>query len=430
MLVIQIIFYLEELLKILLVYLGLLNFKFSGNRYKKYVVILFGIVAAIITTVIYDYTNSMIGFLFVNILFVITLCLFDGKWTKKILLYIPIYSIVCVVDILVAAIRGTVVNTAGFTSLQMKTCEIISSIVGIGVWMVIVVIKHKFFESKFYKQLTWHMGLLITSSIIITCVFMTYSKMLLQNSMVFFDRILNLVFIISWIGFLVGVFILLGTLRANEEYKIRLEINNKLTKDQEEYYDILYKKNETLKKFRHDYKNHLSCIRMFAERKDYLNLMDYMNGIELISKDFLVEARTGNAIVDVVLSDVTQRFKDRGVLFEVSGMFPDNIKISNVDMSIIFSNAFINAAEASEKVEQQDKTVEISIKTINGKCIIQIVNPIAELIKIEDGMIKTNKEDKDNHGFGIMNIRTYIEKNCGILEYEIREDYFLTNIIL
>ena len=142
--------------------------------------------------------------------------------------------------------------------------------------------------------------------------------------------------------------------------------------------------------------------------------------------------KTGNAVTDVVLSEVCDTCEKEQILFESNFGYPDDLQINPFDMSVILTNALQNAIEASGKIPSAKVT--ITSVTKERMFIISVKNLAESKVKInEEGLIESTKQDA-GHGYGLKNIRSIAQKYRG--DIEIRQDdsegriVFVLNVML
>lgn len=218
----------------------------------------------------------------------------------------------------------------------------------------------------------------------------------------------------------------------NDEYRLQEEISREKEQLLHNYYNDILRNNIEIRKFRHDYKNHMRSIKYFIQMEKYQELTKYIDDMDTIFWAYSDNVQVGNDFVSAVLNDYIEKMKEIGIKMEVSGMVPEISKISEIDWSIILSNCISNALEAALKVEEVERIIRIQFSTLNNKLLIEVCNPIDKVPEILDGEMKTTKPDYMSHGFGIKNIKSSIEKYYGNLSYEIAENkkIIITRIIL
>ena len=195
------------------------------------------------------------------------------------------------------------------------------------------------------------------------------------------------------------------------------------------YMDELYEK---MRAMRHDMGNHLTVIEGLAESSKQKELCEYIG--EFRNRFFEIQppVKSGNAVTDIVLSEIFQECKKDGINFESRFQFPGSLSINPFDMSIVLTNALKNACEASKGVK--DAKIMIRSVTKDRTFIVSIRNKCDKVVMInEDGLIDSTKKD-DGHGYGLKNIRSIAGKYRG--DIEIRQEkvegelFFILNVMM
>ena len=198
------------------------------------------------------------------------------------------------------------------------------------------------------------------------------------------------------------------------------------------YVDHIEELYEKMRAMRHDQANHMTVIAGLARGGKKRELSEYVNEWQDRFAEILPSVKTGNAVTDVVLSEVRDTCEKEQILFESSFSYPETLQINPFDMSVILTNALQNAIEASENV--QSARITITSVTKERMFIISIKNRITSRLKInEEGMIDSAKQDA-GHGYGLKNIRSIAQKYRGdiqIRQYDADgQFFFVLNVML
>ena len=213
-------------------------------------------------------------------------------------------------------------------------------------------------------------------------------------------------------------------------YQNLSNMNEKLVNQQKIYYQTLIEKEEYTKRFRHDINNHIYCMQHLCEQKDYKELESYLIDMRAHVEKLHVEIETGNEIVNIIVNDIYAKSRNDNIIFKWSGILPNALKISLMDICTIFSNLMNNAVEAVRKIDNEGlRIIDANIKNINNSIVIEINNTIAEKVNIENQHLVTTKENKDKHGLGTMNVRECVKKYNGNLQYYCTDDKFTVSIV-
>ena len=189
---------------------------------------------------------------------------------------------------------------------------------------------------------------------------------------------------------------------------------------------------EKMRAFRHDTGNHLSVISGLAEGGNTKELTDYIGELQTRFSRLQPSVKTGNAVTDVVLSEISDQCEKAQIRFVSTFVYPEALDISAFDLSVILNNALQNALDASKEVPQ----AAIEIKSIirDRVFLISIKNKIPGKITLnEDGLVDSTKK-QGGHGYGLKNIRHIAGKYRG--DIEIRQEeadgglFFVLNVML
>lgn len=188
------------------------------------------------------------------------------------------------------------------------------------------------------------------------------------------------------------------------------------------HYNQLEKINTEIRGFKHDYTNHMKCIRSMLSNNEINDLQDYLTDLSssFPTSSFIYE--TGNYIADAILTEKQVNSPD-DISIKFDGVIPTNI--DNTDLCIILSNALDNAIEACYSCDS-DKTINVYSGYKHGYFILKIKNPTVN--NITDGKISTTKADKINHGFGLANIKRAVHKYNGHVSTSCENNVFTLNI--
>ena len=104
-----------------------------------------------------------------------------------------------------------------------------------------------------------------------------------------------------------------------------------------------------------------------------------------------------------------------------------DIRIDHLYLAVLIANLLDNAIEAANQVSA-DKYVRFCMITDNESIVITSNNPTVNAI--EGNQLKTTKKDASKHGFGMMSIRSVVEKYNGSFVWNCEEGVFSVTIIL
>ena len=209
--------------------------------------------------------------------------------------------------------------------------------------------------------------------------------------------------------------------------KNQLEMIQELTQRcydyQKNYYEGIIRKDEELRRFRHDIRKHMGAIAVLCEEGNTEKVQNYIRELQGDFEELTV-CRTGNATADYFINQMIEEMRACGNLdYMVTGRFPTELRLTESDLCILLGNAMDNAKEALLKCERERK-LSVEIKSYKDKLYLTIANTTSD----SELDLTTSKQDKENHGYGIKNMERVTEKYGGKIEYTLDNGMFVLQI--
>lgn len=256
------------------------------------------------------------------------------------------------------------------------------------------------------------------------------SMLLLMSSFlaIFIKQAINIVSSIMIILLLLVVFILfcyqyIILIKANKRI-IQDEISKTALEFNKNYYEDFQRNYDMNKALSHDMKNHITLIYTMLQENQVENAMKYIQGVYHKIGSFRT-VKTNRDILNYIIDSKLFNTKDLNIRYIID--IKDTLEfIDNIDLCILLGNLLDNCIEAVEKVN--DRFIELIIDKNNGIVFINLRNTFdSKSLKYENGEYVTNKSDGKNHGIGMKNIESIINKYNGDIVIDIGE-YFNTYI--
>lgn len=224
------------------------------------------------------------------------------------------------------------------------------------------------------------------------------------------------------------IYYFLATIIHSYEEQRKLDQALTQTRTQLARYRYSLEVQEQVKKERHELKNNYFYIQTLLENKKYEQLDQYISNIigEKIPK--LTDIETGNTMIDYLLNRKIQEAHKFHIKTCTEIIIPKQLSINEEQLCTILLNLLDNAIEASQKEEDPD--LQIVIKCVQGYLLCKISNKTAENILEQNPELATSKSDISNHGLGIKIIRSAVEEQNGLLNFEWKEGYFTASVML
>lgn len=338
-------------------------------------------------------------------------------WTKYgVSIRIPaiyfFYEVIIAVLSMNVSVILSEVTAINFDVLLMDDLlEIIVAVVVCGILGTQYYFKHgKKLNIWFANMATWEYGLIVLTLYSVGILEVLLYK---EDSFENYHDIPKFLIMMSMvlIIFLVMRMILIKEKNMSMEVVISVleEQMGKLT----EYYSELNKKDEELRQFRHDTKNMMLALQSMIKDGKNNQAIDYMENMGTMYQKIAKLYDTGNFIADALLSAKAQTAEE----------------INDVDMVILLSNLLDNAMEACAQVDGEKN---ILIDSVLGKqmwCIV-VSNPTKKNVIISKNHIDTSKENKEIHGYGLINIERVTKHYNGMLKLTCENKEFVAKATL
>ena len=179
-----------------------------------------------------------------------------------------------------------------------------------------------------------------------------------------------------------------------------------------------------VRRMKHDMSAHLRALNCYAREGDYIALNEYLDEVNIHYKTLNASnINTGNVFVNGIITAEMQ--KAEGIELVCDGMLPKEVILSDYALSTVFSNLLTNAIDACKRLKHSKRIIELTIKSDSEGFAVMLENPIEwELDNKKLGEDYTSNPDKDNHGYGLYNVKRIVDEYGGLVEISTDNDVF------
>lgn len=409
-----------DLLKVWLVFRYILKCRVTERKFVRIICSVIVIPVLLITVFQYNVDIDLVSIFFIPII----LCSF---WIymyklnlKMILYYIITYLCICLIDVLGATILQLIIER----SWSAFGLDVVSSLITMSVIVGIYFVCRKY-NDKEGRMLPIHFIFLQLGILVVIVLIIGIAINLLEKTEdVFYERIFILFICILGILILSVGFILGNVIADNQRYKELEESNYRLFMAQVSHYEEIKQKNIEMQKYKHDFQSHIICLNYLLGQENINESIKYVESMKMNLSYWEQKYQSGNDVIDAILNEQARISKIHNILFEVDGVLPSNINISNYDLCVIFSNILNNAVE-SAMMSSKEKYVKTKLGAFNGYISIVVKN--SSEAKSD---FKTTKSDKDNHGYGLLILRESVNRLNGDIKIANNGNEFITDVII
>lgn len=178
----------------------------------------------------------------------------------------------------------------------------------------------------------------------------------------------------------------------------------------------------------HDMKNHIIALSALSRNKEWKKIDDYLKSMESIALDAVGDL-TGNKVVDALLYQKRKQAQEDNIKWECDVQVPKERRINEFDLCVLFGNILDNALNACGRMQRGEcRFISIQAKTVKKCFLIEVKNSMDSTEKYADGF--TDKEDSQEHGIGLLNVRDVVTKYNGGVNTEAKEGIFAISILM
>lgn len=380
-------------------------------RTKEDIAQLYYIIGIIALALMINLSNIIFSYGILNavgmgIAFLLPSYLFKGKFSTKLISAFLTIVLIGIMEIIVlfgiTIVYGVTVSAVVSTPLYRLLGIIVSKMLTLFVVNVVYV---KLKKRNLYIGTSYWMLFLMMFTTSIIAVFLIF-KLSFDVEKIYMH---NLSILCSF-GLLFSTFFALylyehlgkqaETIRIQEQYERHLKMQLK-------HLDDILITQKQVKKFKHDFSNFQIGLQAYLDGGDLIGAGKYLKDlrVKMENSDNIIE--TGNTALDAILSTKIAIAESKNITVNTKIQIPEDISVDPIDMCIIFGNALDNAIEACDRAVAADKKIGITIICKDEVILCKIVNTAP---KSENALLNTSKSDKQNHGFGLENIRTALAK--------------------
>ena len=266
---------------------------------------------------------------------------------------------------------------------------------------------------------------------IITITSTTSVMMIIRETELVYGQYINRMILII-VGLLLLDVVIGGLLIVLVNQKRKSIESNYLKKTidmQKEAYEVLLEGYSTHRKLSHDIKNALYAFRELIEQGDVESLKQ---SVEQTISDLLEDKNTRISNVNMwtaILEYKRKEAENKNIQMDCNVSTGDYSNISGTDLCIVLGNLLDNAIEAEEK-EIENKQIVVRVAENFGIIYISVKNHIAKSVLKNNTNLKTTKNHKIEHGFGLRSVHEIAKKYNGSVFIDENENYFTVELML
>lgn len=192
----------------------------------------------------------------------------------------------------------------------------------------------------------------------------------------------------------------------------------------------------SIRKVRHEMRNHMANIKGLAGAGQYGEIEDYVRRMDETMQELEYKYVTGNAVTDVIINDKCRRAEKAGIRFEADFRYGGGIPV--FDLGIILNNLLDNAIEACEKLGPEKGYIRLTLKRKKQFLLLDVENNFDGAVPVQAGgglVPPTTKQSVlpgiiTEHGIGLENVRDVAERYFGGVNIKVKGNVFYVTVML
>lgn len=179
--------------------------------------------------------------------------------------------------------------------------------------------------------------------------------------------------------------------------------------------------------YKHDFHHHLQALKGQLEAGEVDRALAYIEQLDnqLMNVDTLL--KTGNVSLDAILSAKIAQAKAENIAVTVKANVPDQLTISDLELSIIIGNLLDNAIEACRTVTGE-RFIRIFISMKGTMLYFSMLNAAGAKKKKTGSLFATHKDGV--HGFGLRRAEAILEEHGGWVKYNSEDGAFTSEFLV
>lgn len=209
--------------------------------------------------------------------------------------------------------------------------------------------------------------------------------------------------------------------------KTYLKLVEYQTEQSEKHLNEVRSIHKEMRGYKHDFHHHLQTLTGQLEAGEVDRALAYIEQLDnqLMNVDTLL--KTGNVSLDAILSAKIAQAKAENIAVTVKANVPDQLTISDLELSIIIGNLLDNAIEACRTVTGE-RFIRIFISMKGSMLYFSMLNAAGEKMKKTGSLFATHKDGV--HGFGLRRAEAILEEHGGWVKYNSEDGAFTSEFLV
>lgn len=367
--------------------------------------------------------NSLLKMLLAILLFTaLNLCLYHGKTFFRLMMAVVYYAVLCSVETLVIsaalALSGLELVEFQFSySLFITTTIITHTAMALLCYLV-----KRIHPLRAAEKLSWQWCVAPTLIPLAGLCIGGYMLYAFQQGNIEVEAI----FVINIFVVIISVFsvVLVDWLQQNTSVRAQAVALEAKVSAQSESIEALSVSYAAQRKLTHDFRAHLEVLDALLAQRQLAQASSYVQELRDQHSERILLVNTRNPLLDALLNQKALAAQKQRVDIQFTVNDLSALRISRTDLTVIISNLLDNAIEASVKLPQSERRIQVKV-LLEDAFFFSVKNRTLP-VKIENGSIRSTKPDALLHGYGLRSVQTVLDKYPAYHAISYEDGWFTT----
>lgn len=349
----------------------------------------------------------------------LSFCLYRGHWLKHLLIVVLLFVFAAAIDTLMLC-GASLVLGVGYNELIWKKLTYIT-VVTVGKLIEVLIAYIIFYlrprAGKQYVQVKWLALLLlfpIASFSALMLIFSTYKSEADLPAGAF------LLCIVLGLSNIANVYLVRNMEKSAQKEQEMLLINQQMEIQTQSIME-LEKQYKAQRQSAHEHQRHLQTLHDLITTDRVETAQEYIEELRGKQATRLCAINSHHPVIDAILNQKYQMAKERSIEMQIQVNDLADVKLTAGELVVLLSNLLDNAIEACERLPQ-DRLIHCRI--LLGDALFISVRNTSLPVVITDGIIQTSKQNKKDHGFGLIGIRHILDRYQAEYTYQYENGWF------
>lgn len=184
---------------------------------------------------------------------------------------------------------------------------------------------------------------------------------------------------------------------------------------------------QEMRGYKHDFHHHLQTLKGQLESGETERALAYLEQLDeqLMHVDTLL--KTGNIALDAILSAKIAQAKTFGIAVTVKANVPDNLLLSDLELSIVVGNLLDNAIEACAAAEGE-RFLRLFMGMKQKMLYFSMLNAAGPRLSKKGSIFASRKEGF--HGFGLRRAEAILAEHGGWCKFNSEDGAFSSEFLV